>query len=280
MSLGSRFGKVTVVSDGIANLSVHSGYTVQKLRQKKQPRAPVLEKDKVYLAFTMSDGDNLNTLFHYFPSYFDDDLHGKFPMGWGIGPTIIDLAPAVIEWYYQKAAPTDEFFCDVSGVGYIYPPKFASNYRDRDAIFDGYLLWTQTYMDRLDLHTVRPMGVDRTSIRRYGAFLKHIHSLIPDYGRATGGDLSKATYMLPNGVPVFRGFTDWQEKSADPAKYMADQIKRQVGNQRPAFINVFVWNWGYRLETLKRVLDLLPEDFVPVTPRQLAQLYELYKDSQ
>jgi len=85
--------------------------------------------------------------------------------------------------------------------------------------------------------------------------------------------LNKATYMLPNGIPVFRGFTDCQENHPLPARYMAEQIRRQVGAQRPSFINVFVWNWGYRLQTLKKVLDLLPSDFVAVTPEQLAQLY-------
>lgn len=274
VSLGSRFGKVTVVSDGIANLSVHSGYTLKNLKQKPQSPAPELENDKVYLTFTMSDGDNLNTLYGYFTSYFEDDLHGAFPMGWGIGPTIIDLAPAVIEWYYQKAAPTDEFFCDVSGVGYIYPPKFATKYKDREAILGDYLSWTQKYMDRLDLNTVRPMGTDEAHIQIYGTHLNGIHSLFPDYGRGASGDLGKSTYMLPNDIPVFRGFTDWQEKHPDLAQYMADQIQSQVGDQRPAFINAFIWNWGYRLDTLKRVLDLLPEDYVPVTPAQLARLYK------
>jgi len=274
VTLGSRFGKVTVVSDGMANLSVHSGYTLQSLKQKSQPPDPKLDRDKVYFTFTMSDGDNLNTLFQYFTGYFEDEHHGAFPMGWGVGPTIIDLAPAVIEWYYQNAAPTDEFFCDVSGVGYIYPPQFAAKYRDRDAVLDDYLSWTQKYMDRLDLHTVRPMGTDEAHILRYGERLKGIHSLLPDYGRGAGGDLSRSTYMLPNGTPVFRGFTNWQEGNPDPARYMADQIQRQVGDQRPAFINVFVWNWGYRMETLKQVLDLLPRDYVPVTPAQLSRLYQ------
>ena len=274
VELGSRFGKVTVVSDGIANLSVHSGYRIPDLQQKLQPPAPELEQDKVYLAFTISDGDNLNTLHSYFTSYFEDDLHGAFPVGWGVGPTILDLAPAIIEWYYHNAAPTDEFLCDVSGVGYIYPPKFAKAYRDRDIILRDFLSWTQRYMDRLDLHTVRPMGVDEAHIRLYGTHLKGLHSLFPDYGRATGGNLDRATYMLPNGIPVFRGFTDWREGHPDLARYMADQIRHQIGQRRPAFINVFVWNWGYRLETLKRVLDLLPEDFIAVTPQQLAQLFQ------
>ena len=277
VTLGSRFGKVTVVSDGIPNLSIHSGYVLSTLQQKPRPPAPKLELDKVYLTFTTSDGDNLNTLYNYFTAYFEDDLHGTFPMGWGVGPTIIDLAPAIIEWYYQKASSTDEFFCDVSGIGYIYPPQFATKYANRDVILYDFLSWTQKYMRRLDLHTIRLMGVDTSHIQLYGKSLKGLHSLFPDYGRATGGDLNKATYMLPNGIPVFRGFTDWQEKHPNPARYMADQIRHQVGEQRPAFINVFVWNWGYRLQTLEQTLDLLPLDFVAVTPDQLAQLYRQFR---
>ena len=79
----------------------------------------------------------------------------------------------------------DEFFCDVSGIGYIYPPKFATNYANRDVILDDFLSWTQKYMERLDLRTVRPIGVDTSHIQRYGTSLKGLHSLVPDYGRAT-----------------------------------------------------------------------------------------------
>jgi hypothetical protein len=46
----------------------------------------------------MSDGDNLNTLYGFVPGWFTHPFHGQIPMGWGMGPSIIDLRPAVAEW--------------------------------------------------------------------------------------------------------------------------------------------------------------------------------------
>lgn len=135
VALGSRFGKITLVSDLITNLSVHSGVSVAKLTQKPQPPAPALDSQKVYVAFTMSDGDNLCTWRGYFKKYFSDPLRGTFPVGWGMGPTLIDLAPDMARWYYEQATPNDEFICDVSGVAYMYPPSFGTVLRNRDEAF-------------------------------------------------------------------------------------------------------------------------------------------------
>ena len=103
----------------------------------------------------MSDGDNLCTWRGYFRSYFNDPLHGTFPIAWGMGPTLIDVAPTIAQWYYQHATPNDEFLCDVSGVGYIYPPDFgdrAQGPRRRAASF----LWLDPAVHAADGHADRP----------------------------------------------------------------------------------------------------------------------------
>jgi hypothetical protein len=93
VSMASRFGKVTVVSDYVANFSVLSGVQMEPLKQKPQAPPPALDRSKVYFSFTMSDGDNLCTWRDYFRRYFEDPLHGKIPIGWGMGPTLLDNAP-------------------------------------------------------------------------------------------------------------------------------------------------------------------------------------------
>uniref|UniRef100_UPI003752DC98 GxGYxYP domain-containing protein n=1 Tax=Armatimonas sp. TaxID=1872638 RepID=UPI003752DC98 len=54
VALGSRFGKITLVSDLITNLSVHSGVPATKLTQKPRPAPPKFDPSKVYVCFTMS----------------------------------------------------------------------------------------------------------------------------------------------------------------------------------------------------------------------------------
>jgi hypothetical protein len=115
VTFGGEYGKITVVADGIPNISIHSAIRIDSLKQKPFPPPPKLDPSKAYCCFTMSDGDNLNTLYSFFPQHFQHELHGAFPMGWGMGPSALDIIPAIAEWYYERQLPADEFIADVSG---------------------------------------------------------------------------------------------------------------------------------------------------------------------
>lgn len=268
VALASRFGKVTVVSDNLPNTSVLSGVPATALKQRPPLPPPALDRSKVYVALTISDGDNLCTWRNYFRSYFQDPLHGTFPVGWGMGPTILDVAPTMARYFYAHAAPSDEFLCDVSGVGYIYPPDFARNLKDRDGAMRWFYDWTQTYMDRMDMKTLRLMGVTAPDIAEVGRDLPRVSFLMPDYGHQGEESYSELTYTLPTGQPAFRSAT-----SGSGPDNLASQIRRRAGATRPAFINAFIWNWGSRMSDLKETLDRLGPDYVAVTPSQLNALY-------
>ncbi|MGO8672371.1 MAG: GxGYxYP domain-containing protein [Capsulimonadaceae bacterium] len=269
VTLASQYGKITTVSDYVVNYSVMSGVHVGRLKQKPQPPAPKLDPSKVYIAIGVSDGDNLCTWRGYFQQYFTDPLHGTFPIAWGMGPTLLDVAPVQARWFYEHAAPTDEFFCDVSGVGYIYPPVWAQEITGHDAAFQTFYDWTSQYMKRMDMHTLRLMNIDVPTIPKVGAALPSVPFLFPDYGWSGEGDhYGEYTYTLPTGQPVFRAIT-----SSGSPESMADQIRKRVGATRPAFANVFISNWDLKLSNMKHMLDLLGPDYVPVTPSQLNTLY-------
>ncbi|HLK59812.1 MAG TPA: hypothetical protein VKU00_24840, partial [Chthonomonadaceae bacterium] len=269
VSLASRFGKVTVVSDYVANFSVFSGVPLSELKQKPQAPPPPLDRSKVYLSFTMSDGDNLCTWRDYFRTYFTDPLHGTIPIGWGMGPTLLDCAPVWARWYYDHATPNDEFLCDVSGVGYIYGPDWATALKDRDGAFAEFYRWTEQYMRRLDMCTIRLMNVGAPDIAQAARLMPDVRFLMPDYGNPGDKPYSALTYDLPGDQTVFRAITG---ADAGPEK-LAAQIRERVGSTRPAFVNVFIWNWGSKLSDLKRLLELLGPEYVAVTPSQLHTLY-------
>ncbi len=270
VSLGSRFGKVTVVSDYVANFSVFSGVPAPTLHQKPQAPAPTLDRSKVYFCFTMSDGDNLCTWRDYFRTYFEDPLHGTIPIGWGMGPTLLDNAPVWARWYYDHATPNDEFLCDVSGVGYIYGPDWATSLKDREGAFAEFYRWTEQYMQRLDMHTIRLMNVDAPDIAQAARLMPAVRFLTPDYGNPGDKSYRQMTYDLPGDQTVFRAIT-----GADGGnEKLVAQIKSRIGSMRPAFTNVFIWNWGSKLSDLKRIQELLGPEFVAVTPSQLHTLYK------
>jgi hypothetical protein len=268
VSLGSEYGKITTVSDYVANYSVTSGIPLKFLKQRPTLPSPQLDRNKVYFALTLSDGDNLCTWRHYFRDYFTSPLYGTFPLAFGMGPSLLDVAPEQAEWYYEHAAPNTEFICDVSGAGYIYPTLWAADLTDPKSKLDDYYQWTSKYMARMDMHTLRLMNVGTSDIANAGSLLPQVDFLMPDYGLSGENSYPQYTYTLPTGQSVFRAATD-----GPGAEKLANEIRQHSGSTRPAFLNAFIWNWGSKMSDLKQMIDLLGPEYVAVTPSQLDNLY-------
>ena len=268
VALASRYGKITTVSDYVADFSVASSIWLAGLKQKPQPPAPLLDRRKVYIAITLSDGDNFSPWRGVFREFMADPLYGAIPVAFGMGPSLLDTAPNQAQWYYAHAAPNTEFLCDVSGAGYIYPTDWAKALADRPAKLQEFYTLTSRYMDRLDMHTLRLMNVGTSDIATAGRDLPAVPFLMPDYGLAGENGYGQYTYTLPTGQPVFRGASDGPGGAT-----LADEIRAHAGAARPAFLNAFVYIWGAHMANLKQMLSLLGPDYIPVTPTQLNTLY-------
>ena len=287
VTLASQYGKVTVASDYVHNFSVFSGVPLKSLRQKFAP-PPKLDRSKAYISLTISDGDNLNTWQKYFWHWFKSPYHGKFAVGWGMGPTLIDVAPTIAQWYYRHAGPKDEFLADVSGIGYMYPSVWADRLRDRQVAFESFYRWTWRYMRKMDMKTLRVhqdffanMATQVQTIVKVATLLPQVKFLMPDYGYAGEKGYHRITYQLPSGQVIFRAGTNFIVPKGFPGKipkereipYLLRQIRAHLGKKRPRFMNVFIWNWGMGPHRLYRMLKMLGPDYVDVTPSQLNMLY-------
>ena len=128
VELLSRYGKSLVCNNHGGNYSILSGVRIDRLDPPKAPPPPALERDKVYIALALSDGDNQILWPAFFRRYFEHPAFGKFPLAFGMGPAIRELQPGLAQWYFEHATPTTEFFADVSGAGYMQPDHFAEAY--------------------------------------------------------------------------------------------------------------------------------------------------------
>jgi hypothetical protein len=279
VALASQYGKLTVVSDYTRNFSVFSGVRLSSLRQTFLP-APRYNQHKVYIALTVSDGDNLCTWQSYFRRWFQSPYLGKFAISWGMGPTLIDVAPTIARWYFRHARPNNEFLCDVSGVGYFYPPVWARRLSDRRQAFNRVYRWTWRYMKRLDMPTLRlflgsarGQAQERRVIAAVGRAMPQLSFLMPDYGYSGEKRYSQLTYTLPTGQSVFRAATNSSFGPHWTVHDMVRQIHHWVGHRRSAFLNVFVWNWGASMRKLYQLTKTLGPRYVEVTPTQLNTLY-------
>lgn len=270
VNLLSRTGKFLVPSDYMPNLSVLSATRpaetpMAPLRQSP-PRDLPLENDKVYVALTMSDGDNLNTYYDWFINDWRGEHLGKFPIGWTLGPSAIDFYPAVVDWYYRHATPHEQIQCAVSGIGYAYPDCYAAAFTDRARVVGEFCALTDTYMRRLDQRTMWVMGASGATFAQLAEQIPATTGFFVDYGRLPCITLDNAIADGAN-KPVFHVLAD-----GTPGRLQRN-LTEAVGTRRPAFVHAFLFNWDWRLKDVAALRKALPEDYVLVRPDELTVLH-------
>jgi hypothetical protein len=253
------------VSRAVSNLTVHSGTTAQF--QNKSLALPPLE-DKVYMSFIRTDGDGPNFYRECYRILWDDPQHGRFPMGWQLGPTMYDLMPDVLDYYYSHATANDYFVNALTGIGYIHEENYAYMYPSerRAEIWQEYLRLSQIYRERMGLAaltTYHEMSRDKLEalcqIGYVGVFANYHRSFITT--------LHNQVEEVA-GVPVFRACNQ-----ASSVESLVADIREWTPKVRPAFIYVSLTNWLTRMEYVESAIKLLAPEYVAVTPEQLVGLY-------
>ena len=267
-------------SPTVGNLSVHSG-TTATLRQAPMPPAPPLERDKIYFAFTRSDGDGLNFQRHYYRKLFDDPQHGAVPIGWQIGATASDFNPSILDYYYRHARPGDYFLNALTGIGYIHEDCYADNYppAERERIWKEYLDMSAIYLARIDapmLATFAEMQPER--LARF-AGMEGVQAMFANYG-TTSLTSTETEVSMAAGKPVFRaigaGTTDMTFTTSGRQRAvqgMIDEVRRLTPTSRPAFLHVFLANWLSHMEMAQTIARELGPNYVAVRPDQLVVLH-------
>ncbi|MDR3366802.1 MAG: T9SS type A sorting domain-containing protein [Prevotellaceae bacterium] len=115
----STYGFTTIASDYCTNLTFHSG-TSRSIYIRPMPAKPALE-NKIYVAFIISDGDNLQYVEHRMRRFWDDPNRGSVPIGWTISPAMVDAMPAALSYFHRSATDNDNLISGPSGYGYTYP---------------------------------------------------------------------------------------------------------------------------------------------------------------
>jgi hypothetical protein len=115
----SEHGVATVASDWSTNLSVHGGMS-RTIHVSATPTKPPLQ-NKLYVAFVLSDGDNLQYDEHLLRKLWNDPGRGQVPMGWTMSPSMVDAMPGALNFYHTTATVDDNLISGPSGYGYTYP---------------------------------------------------------------------------------------------------------------------------------------------------------------
>ncbi|MCW3055622.1 MAG: hypothetical protein JWN14_4792, partial [Chthonomonadales bacterium] len=119
----SRAGATGGPADWCLNLSVLENLPSGRLQRPTPPIKP--QEDGVrYVAFVMSDGDNVQWMCGDFignKSFWDSPLRGTFPMTWEVSALLGEVAPRVLQYLYTNAKPNDAFVAGAGLPGYTFP---------------------------------------------------------------------------------------------------------------------------------------------------------------
>ncbi|MBP5274995.1 MAG: hypothetical protein ILO36_08705 [Abditibacteriota bacterium] len=284
VGLFAEYGHFLVGSAGGNNYSVHSGARPGVFRQR-EPRKLTLDRAKRYVAFSMSDGDNLPVISSdNWPRRWHRKERGSVPITWTISPASCILLPDIMDYYYSTATENDTFGAAVSGVGYTYPALYGKRYKDRAPVFGGFLELTDRYMKKMDLRVLFPMHVTEKEIWEIAEGLPWLGGQFPDYFRNVTR-YSDSVFLTAGGMPVLRSSTTWDTSDTRreyAAQHMAKEITSfpAVKEGEPAFIHAFLCNWGYDSAIVERIAELLPEEYVFVSAEEIAALEKEYLQSE
>lgn len=116
----STHGSYDVATSLFDNMSVYAQIPTPIATSQPKATTPPLA-NKVYVNFTISDGDNLSYLKISRPLKWNDPTRGKIPMSWTVNPLLAVYAPAMYAYYQRTATPNDYLITGPSGAGYCYP---------------------------------------------------------------------------------------------------------------------------------------------------------------
>ena len=298
----SEFGNLHIPA-GMGNTSVLSGANVppEMLVQKPLKNVRDLGPDKIYIAFTNSEHDNLENVigggapWHRgtmdsddpYRIWWTDPLRGKVPMGWPIGPLVAEIAPTVLAHYTTTATDNDCLMVALSGLTLSDIHTYGAAYPEiQDKLLSEYCQMTGDFMKKLNWTIAQPSG-GPAQMRQFVKYTPNLEGIMEGYGMHRGVTPEKADYML-DGVPVLhsltekaggtsreRGVKDMNQRKAINLANEIKEVKLPPG--RPGFMHAWTMGWDFGPTTIKMAADLLPEEYVVVRPDELAALYKKYK---
>jgi hypothetical protein len=256
--LFSRNGKFLVCTDFVSNLSAHSGLPRPTLSQEHITEWPTVE-NKIHVAFAFTDGDSLSYANRWMADWFDDPAYGQIPLGWELSWSLVDLAPDVISYFYDRLDANDFVIGPASGIGYVYPNQYPD--------LDTFLQLTRPYMEMTDTRTIWVINDDLTFpdaiADQYAAALDLLGIYIDYWPNA-----DKGWYITDAGTPVLRSQYVYLVGSEQMSTILTDAAteKQYLYPDVPTFIFIGVNAWVVSPSMIQTLIDGLDDRYVVLRP--------------
>jgi hypothetical protein len=259
----SRHGIATVASDYATNLTLHGGMP-RTIHVKPVPPKPPLA-NKIYVAFILSDGDNLQYVEHLMRKLWSDPGRGHVPMGWTVSPAMLDAMPGALDFYYTSGSDDDDLISGPSGWGYGYP----NSWKDQPSLA-AFVARSDEYARRAGLRVVTVWntitgGIDPAVGQRYAAAAP---GLLGVTAQNTGGGLTVYDGKLP-GFALTCNYCTNEQAIRDHVGYGS----AGWDGSSPRFVLIQAQPWqGVTPSSFRNVADSLDARYVVVRPDNWFQL--------
>jgi hypothetical protein len=242
------------------NLSCHSAFQPPLTNRQPDPNPATVRVDptKVYLAFTISDGDavGLHARFYNnrpddrYPGLWRDPARGSIPMGWGMSPVLAQIERGVLHQLYAERTPNDYFVSYLPAGYYNYHALPAGTRSD-------VLAWNRASMDDAGLHVGVTYDYDLGgqsvfSAAEAAAYVNSIDSLgwIQGVSDQTAyldperyqAPLYEGTHPRPFLFSALDALADQSAWTEYQINALADQV-----TQRPLFLPICFVIWHVRI---------------------------------
>ena len=278
IGVNSTAGVKALPADHARNLSVLSGIREDRLSQRGGGggRAPEPDPNAHYVTFLITDGDNIQWMLGDFPTdkrWFGSPRRGEIDLGWGISPSLIDLAPSVMRWYYDQSRK-DSWVVGPSGGGYIYPSRYPA------AALEKHTASLARSMGRADLSVAQIIDFNSfENIALWSSYLKRpeIDGLIYlEYSRYDG---LKGKVVWSEGKPVISARTMlWDGLDGAAEASVTAELNAATRNPHStAGYSVVVWHaWSKSVDNVLAVVDGLAPHVKVVPPDTLVKMVGKY----
>ncbi len=253
----ARKSAYTICAVGSPNFTLHGGVRPQKSAYPKQTPSTrknlVAEKNKIYIAWMMTDGDALWVMANQQMGNWGKDKKRNFPMTWGFLPLLADLAPAMYLYYINEMKENDYMIAGPSGAGYTYPHMYADPRQ--------FLKYTKFYMQKC--------GLDIVNITNWNDYTNWQEVDLPGFNTLLFQELDNCLgYVRGMGESAFEPHYNFGDK---PYVFCGEGIHRgdkddvdtirsfiEANPNRPLFIFSLI-NIAVKVDRIRKVIDSIKE---------------------
>ncbi|GAB3423673.1 GxGYxYP domain-containing protein [Flindersiella endophytica] len=261
--LASEHGVYVLAADWFENMTVHSGSRAPVSDHQKAAPVPPLE-NKIYVTFTMSEGDNLQYNEHRLRQLWDDPGRGSVPINWSTSPLLLDAAPNFLSHFQRTATANDLLIAGPSGAGYIYPTPWP------DDTFGKYTAQTSKYMKATGMDIVYVLNrVDGENVDLTPAEATAYVEQVKPRGMLLSWQGTTETTMLNGKVPLS---TVLGTGGVEDIKSSIAEASADWDGNSPLFLSIGVLAWNTTPTNLKTVADSLDAKYQIVRGDQYFEL--------